>query len=70
MTQIVKDNPQFLKDPSTHAIIHGDKKEYDEFIRKSKERKNAQKRIDDMEKKINSLESKLDDILNILMKEQ
>lgn len=50
----------------THAIINTSRSDYEEFLRKKREEVAQQDKIDKMEEKIESLECKINTIIELL----
>ena len=77
MTKIkVQDKPNLVRDSETGAIIYNNNEERERFLkqreaRKQKEllTKQAIERVEDLDQRVNQIESKLDLILNILQKQ-
>ena len=56
----------FVRDSRTNAFLSVDETAFEEFCRKQREKKEREKRIERVESRINSLEEKLDLILQKL----
>jgi uncharacterized protein YlxW (UPF0749 family) len=64
MIKITTDDPNYNRDPNSRALLNTNQQALEEY----RSKKNLQNRINSLEENVTNLNSKLDDVLNLLTK--